>query len=333
MKNLILFAALLFLATTFYAQSPQFINYQAVVRNNTGEVVKNQNVRFRLSITEGLNGTTAYSETHQATTNNLGLVNLSIGSGTFLSGSFTNVNWSTGTKFLKVEVDPTGGTLYTLTGNQQFASVPYALHAATANSILNQWQTNTNGIHYNSGRIGIGTNTPGYKLTLQDNVTGVYEGSADPRSFINIRNTSAGQYATANTQLFCGSTTFTKLEHVSPNFFISDFADQGQVWASGKGLILRASPATANDPTPTAIKFMTGYRADGGSNERMRITVNGNVGIGTAAPTTKLEVKDGDVYVNDPTKGIILKSPNGSCWRVTIDNTGNFVRTAITCPN
>jgi hypothetical protein len=70
-----------------------------------------------------------------------------------------------------------------------------------------------------------------------------------------------------------------------------------------------------------------------GGFDRLVINNVGNVGIGNSDPKAKLEVKDGDVYVNDPTKGIILKSPNGSCWRVTIDNTGNFVRTAITCPN
>lgn len=59
---------------------------------------------------------------------------------------------------------------------------------------------------------------------------------------------------------------------------------------------------------------------------------NGSVGIGTENPKAKLEVADGDVYVTDPTKGIILKSPNGTCFRVTIDDSGNFVRSQITCP-
>jgi hypothetical protein len=585
MKNLYLSVVLLLTTILAFAQSPQNINYQAVVRNNVGEVIKNQSVRFKLSVTEGANGTSTYSETHSATTNSLGLVNLTIGAGTVATGTFAAINWANGGKFLKVEVDATGGTNYTLMGTQQLVSVPYALHATTANSILNQWQNNGNSLYYNLGKVGIGTNNPvsklnilgdesgdvpsgtpdprrffhikntsispsavaymtlesgpnsnytafshhsssysigeladfgqvlssgkglalrayptnnngtngiikfmtgvtpdgsnsiermrisadgkvgigtdnpGFKLTLQGNESGVYEGTFDPRSFINIRNNSTGQYATANTQLFCGSNTFTKLEHVSPNYFISDFADHGQVWASGKGLILRASPISASDPTATSIKFMTGFRADGGSNERMRISVDGNVGIGTSDPKAKLhlegnttgnestvydtreylriknnsnsngsaaslsitaganagstylwhispsytprpqdqdfttlyssgkgvsfwnspkdntanggyfkfqtglkpdntggfdrlvinnvgnvgignsdpkaklEVKDGDVYVNDPTKGIILKSPNGNCWRVTIDNTGNFVRTAIACPN
>jgi hypothetical protein len=109
----------------------------------------------------------------------------------------------------------------------------------------------------------------------------------------------------------------------------------GQVWSSGKGLILRASPASASQDYLGSIRFYTGWNTAStfASNERMRVEANGNVGIGTTAPKAKLEVTNGDVYVNDATKGIILKSPNGNCWRVTMDNTGNFVRTAITCPN
>ncbi|NNE16512.1 MAG: hypothetical protein HKN51_16135 [Saprospiraceae bacterium] len=67
--------------------------------------------------------------------------------------------------------------------------------------------------------------------------------------------------------------------------------------------------------------------------ERMRIAENGNVGIGTDDPFSKLEIKDGDIYINDINNGVIMKSPNGNCWRMTVDDTGNFVSTAITCPN
>ena len=120
-----------------------------------------------------------------------------------------------------------------------------------------------------------------------------------------------------------GSSNVTTLSHVSPTYSIySGFGDFGQLRSTGSGLVLQAPGSSG------IIKFQTG-----GITERMRVASNGNVGIGTENPTTKLEVTNGDVYVNDATKGIILKSPNGNCWRVTIDNTGTMIRTAITCPN
>jgi hypothetical protein len=66
--------------------------------------------------------------------------------------------------------------------------------------------------------------------------------------------------------------------------------------------------------------------------ERFRILSSGNIGVGNSNPKSKFTVTGGDVNITDIASGIILKSPNGNCWRVTIDNSGNLVRTAITCP-
>ena len=142
MKNFLLTVAMILSTISIFAQVPQAINYQAVVRNTAGDVIKNQNVRFKLSITEGVTGTTTYAETHQATTTNLGLVNLTIGSGTVATGTFSAVNWASGNKFLKIEIDATGGTTYALMGTQQLVSVPYSMYAATSGAVANQWQFN-----------------------------------------------------------------------------------------------------------------------------------------------------------------------------------------------
>jgi hypothetical protein len=85
------------------------------------------------------------------------------------------------------------------------------------------------------------------------------------------------------------------------------------------------------------IHFVTGSNLVGAQppTQRMVIMDNGKVGIGdclSTPPRSKLEVKNGDVYLSDATKGIILTSPNGNCWRVTVDNSGNLVRTSIPCP-
>ena len=39
-----------------------------------------------------------------------------------------------------------------------------------------------------------------------------------------------------------------------------------------------------------------------------------------------------DVYISTSTKGIILTSPNGSCWRESVSNIGILSMTSITCP-
>lgn len=70
----------------------------------------------------------------------------------------------------------------------------------------------------------------------------------------------------------------------------------------------------------------TAFRTD------FMIRYNGNTGIGTTDPRTKLHVNNGDVYLDNSANGIILTSPNGNCWRVTVDNTGALISTSITCP-
>lgn len=120
----------MFCALLATAQAPQKFNYQAVARNAQGAVLPNQNVKIRASILHGsANGTNQYSETHSATTSQLGLFNLAIGSGTLVNGNFTNITWASGDKYLKIERDATGGNNFTLVGTSQLLSVPYALNA------------------------------------------------------------------------------------------------------------------------------------------------------------------------------------------------------------
>lgn len=66
--------------------------------------------------------------------------------------------------------------------------------------------------------------------------------------------------------------------------------------------------------------------------EKVRLTGSGNFGIGTINPNSRLQVENGDVYISSVTSGIIMKSPNGSCWRMTVNDIGVPVFSSISCP-
>jgi hypothetical protein len=136
MKKIITIIAAFIMTAGVWAQSPEKMSYQAVVRNATNALITSQAVGMQLSILQGgATGTAVYVETQTPTTNTNGLVSLEIGSGTVVSGDFTTIDWANDTYFIKTETDPTGGTTYTITGTSQLMSVPYALHAKTAESV------------------------------------------------------------------------------------------------------------------------------------------------------------------------------------------------------
>ncbi|WP_298352388.1 hypothetical protein [Runella sp.] len=157
--------------------------------------------------------------------------------------------------------------------------------------------------------------------------------TGDSRTFLKLRNNATVPASLVSIELSSGSSiTSTLLSHHAREYDYAgnQFSGFGQLYSKDNGLILRSgSPQNPNG----MIKFMTGNQVPGNfSLERMRIDMIGNVGIGTQQPKLKLQVTEGDVYIENPNRGIILKSPNGGCWRVTIDDTGNFVRTGILCP-
>ena len=126
---------LLIVSSTF-AQAPQKMSYQAVIRNASNALVTSTSVGMQISILQGSStGTAVYVETQTPSTNANGLVSLEIGTGIPLTGTFAGINWANGPYFIKTETDPTGGTAYTIAGTTELMSVPYALHAKTAEGI------------------------------------------------------------------------------------------------------------------------------------------------------------------------------------------------------
>jgi len=134
MKRLFTTMLLFMIGAAVYAQAPQGINYQAVVRTSSGAVLSHQAVGLQIAILQtSPTGNIVYEESHLDTTNQFGLANLVIGTGTPSMGTFSTINWGAGPYFIQVAVDPTGGTNYVVIGAQQLMSVPYALYAERAN--------------------------------------------------------------------------------------------------------------------------------------------------------------------------------------------------------
>ena len=125
----ILHIMVFFLFGTIFAQ--QGINYKAIVKDGSGNVVANDLIQVQFTILQG--ATSVYQETHSPTTDANGIVIISIGEGIPISGTFSTIDWSADDHYLNVQIN-TGGGLTDM-GTTQFMAVPYAIHAKTAESV------------------------------------------------------------------------------------------------------------------------------------------------------------------------------------------------------
>ncbi len=213
MKNIYPSLILLFLTLNIYAQSPEKMSYQAIVRDTKNTLVSNKTIGMQISILQSnITGKVVYSETHSVDTNLNGLVSLEIGRGS-TSDNFSTIDWSAGPYFIKTETDPTGGTNYTITGTSQLMSVPFALYANTSGSS----QTNATNIAKNKTAIELNTAKTSMVLgttastALAGNTTTITSDQASAIKENTVKNTfpgfgtTAGKALEGNTPLFSGS--------------------------------------------------------------------------------------------------------------------------------
>lgn len=199
MKKLIIFL-FVFVFTTTYAQSPQGINYQSIIRNSAGTMLPSTAVLVEFKLYNGLAGPLVYFEKHNTTTNPFGMANLIIGQGTPITGTFNTINWVNGIAY-EVYVNSN------LVGTKQlFMSVPYALFSSTqplnlsgtvlssgpsSNSVtLNTGTTYTNGagISIASGTI-ISNTSPNQTVTLVPGNTNISVGGSYPNYLVSSTST------------------------------------------------------------------------------------------------------------------------------------------------
>ena len=135
MKHIFTFLTLVSSLVAF-CQAPNAMSYQAVIRDASNELVIDQSVGMQISILQGsASSTSVYTETQSPTTNANGLVSIAIGEGS-TNDDFSAIDWADGPYFIKTETDPNGGSDYSITGTTQLLSVPYAMHAKTAENMF-----------------------------------------------------------------------------------------------------------------------------------------------------------------------------------------------------
>lgn len=214
MKKLYTFLAMFIFSVSIFAQSPEKMSYQAVIRNVSDALVVSSPVGMQISILQGsASGTAVYVETQTPTTNANGLISIEVGNGTVVSGNFTTIDWSTGTYYISTDIDPTGGTAYTISGASQLLSVPYALFAKNSAGVAgSQWTTNGNNINNtNTGSVVVGPNVTNSNLNF------LVTNNAAPKAAIGnqgaFNNINSGELHFAEDTNYGGSECGIKFQH------------------------------------------------------------------------------------------------------------------------
>ncbi|HLN53848.1 MAG TPA: T9SS type A sorting domain-containing protein [Lentimicrobium sp.] len=202
--------------------------------------------------------------------------------------------------------------------------------------------TIANNIYECNGRLGIGTQYPGSSFQIVADQQIVYP-SEGIFSLKNNHYASVNGY-TFNDQYFVGSMfngtrsrgtinnplnvqdgdRITGL--ISAIFYDNDYHTNGAISIyTGKGV--------SYGSYPSYIVFNTTATGSDYYSERMRISEEGYLGIGTQNPAAKVQIAEGDVYISDINYGIIMKSPDGNCWRGLLDNMGHLDFSQCDCPH
>ncbi len=340
MKKTIASLALLASLATF-AQAPQKMSYQSVLRNASNTLIANTPVGVRISILQGsAAGTPVYVETQNPTTNANGLISLEIGNGTPVTGTFSSINWGANTYFIKTETDPAGGTNYTITGTSQLMSVPYALYAQSSGSNSTLQQV------IDAGNSATKTTTDAAPNAVMVNTVGGSTSSLVYRGFVSsitgtnghyraIQGLSDGVNSQRNTGTSGYATNATVLNNGVFGSAYSNVGDNYGVWGVGSNAVggkeNRGVMGYATTATLTGWNYgVTGWA---GRSEVANIAVGAysDAGLSTDADNFGVSARATSVTTNGINYGVLSEASNGlinyaGFFNGDVTVTGTFVQ-------
>jgi hypothetical protein len=330
--------------STAFAQSPDKINYQAVIRNFNNLLVSNETLAMRISIIHGsVSDSIVYIEDQAPTTNINGLVSIEIGSGTVMFGNFYTINWGNGPYFIKTETT-LGGANSTVSSTSQLMSVPYALHAKTAQSLVG----------------GITETDPVFGASIASQIT-----AADTANWNN-------HFVDTDTQLdavsvdsivnYLGYLTTEIDGSVTNEIELPTGGTNGQVLKTdGAGNYSWVNQSINTDNQNIAGSILTGTNLtigiEGGTSQDVDLSTlqdgdawgvtgeditsavgrNGNVGIGTSTPSHKIHIEGNAKVTQMPlallTDSLVFASNDGEIRKMSVARYTNHVIERIFPPS
>ncbi len=162
---------LILFSFNLFAQTQNAFNFQAVIRNDTGELLSNQEIKVLFEILENNpNGEVIFLQESDVTSNKYGLITAEIGNDEIVEGDFSNISWSENSYFIRISVDFEASGNYEEIGVSQLLSVPYAMYAKSSGN--SYWEKSEEGIYNSTDNVSIGSNSPSNLLSISLPETG-----------------------------------------------------------------------------------------------------------------------------------------------------------------
>jgi hypothetical protein len=237
MKRLLTFKmvmALLLCTQLLWAQVPQKFNYQGIARDTKGNPMSGKTMRLKLSVLPTQDATVPeYEETQLVTTNEFGLYTLKIGEGEATVGEMNTVKWETGNKYIRVSIDPQGGSQFTDAGTTQLLSVPYAIYAEKAGMAKNTGGSRAGNQHYLSKFDASGSSTAEINSQIFDNGTSIGIATTNPAAKVHIDHNAAviQEHLRMQNRSTTGAGRFTMYNNGTNSY--ATFTKYGSAYAGG----------------------------------------------------------------------------------------------------